>query len=259
MTKIFLTSLISVATIFTAASVNAEILFEGYYKVSQFKNHIGFFVLRQEVDAKTSQFKTTSFTRLAKNGFDMTESLTTVSDGELAPISYSYLAAQGKTTKTIEAVFKKDKMIATVKDNGKTSKVEKKIPKGTFLSSILYYLMLKSKDGLKTDSKYDFQAIAEEFADIKPGSSVVNKKMITQGSMQLLKVDNKFAGMDYENLITDRGEAISSNIPASGVRTELVKSSEEAIEGIKMSSTVLEKLFGTIPTGNVNIYHAKGK
>ena len=257
--KHFIFFVLGIATLFISFQARAEVLFEGYYKVSQFKNHIGFFILRQEIDAKTSQFKTTSFTRLNKNGFDMTESLSTVSDSELAPISYSYLAAQGKVTKTIDAVFKKDKMTATVNDSGKISKIEKKIPKGTFLSSVLYYLMLKSKEGLKTDSKYDFQAVAEEYADLKPGSSLVDKKMVTQGSFQLLKVKNKFAGMDYENLITERGEALSSNIPASGVHTELVKSSEEAIEGIKVSSSVLEKLFGTIPTGKVNIYHAKGK
>ena len=239
--------------------VRADVLFEGYYKVSQFKKHIGFFILRQEIDNKTSQFKTISFTRLTKNGFDMTESLTTLSDAELAPLSYSYLAAEGKTTKTIEAKFKKNKMSATVNDSGKISKIEKKIPKGMFLSSILYYLMLKSKEGLKTDSKYDFQAIAEEYADIKPGSSLVDKKMVSQGPLQLLKVKNKFAGMDYENLITDHGEAISSTVPASGIHTELVKSSEEATEGVKISSVVLEKLFDTIPTGKVNIYHAKGK
>lgn len=259
MKKISVTFFVLLTSIIVSGSVKADILFEGYYKVTQFKKHIGFFILRQEIDNKTSQFKTTSFTRLSKNGFDMTESLTTLSNSELAPISYSYLAAEGKTTKTIEAKFKKDKMIATVNDSGKISKIEKKIPKGTFLSSILYYLMLKSKDGLKADSKYDFQAIAEEYADIKSGSSWVDKKMISQGPLQLLKVKNKFAGMDYENLITDHGEAISSNIPASGIRSELVKSSEEAVEGIKVNSSILEKLFGTIPTGKVNIYHAKGK
>ncbi len=259
MKNILATSVFLILTLATAAATQADVLFEGYYKVTQFKNHIGFFVLRQEIDNKTLQFKTTSFTRLTKQGFDMTESLTTVSDADLAPVSYSYLAAQGKVTKTIDAVFKKGKMIATVNDSGKQSKIEKKIPKGTFLSSILYYLMLKSKDGLKTDSKYDFQAIAEEFADIKPGSSLVEKKMVTQGSLQLLRVKNKFAGMDYENLITDHGEAISSTVPASGINTELVKSSEEAIEGVKVSSSVLEKLFGTIPTGKVNVYQVKGK
>ena len=189
----------------------------------------------------------------------MTESLQTVSSVDLAPVSYSYLAAEGKKTKTIEAKFNKDKMTAVATENGKTSKIEKKIPKGTFLSTTLYYLMLKSKDGLKTDSKYDFSAIAEELAEIKTGSAKVDKKMVTQGSLQLLKVTNKFAGIEYENLITDRGEAISAVTASTGVETELVKSSEEALEGIKVNSAVFEKLFGDIPTGKINVYHAKGK
>ena len=78
MKNILVSSVFLILTLATAAAVQADVLFEGYYKVSQFKNHIGFFVLRQEIDNKTSQFKTTSFTRLSKNGFDMTESLTTI-------------------------------------------------------------------------------------------------------------------------------------------------------------------------------------
>ncbi|OFZ28585.1 MAG: hypothetical protein A2622_05695 [Bdellovibrionales bacterium RIFCSPHIGHO2_01_FULL_40_29] len=259
MKKIFLPLIFAVGSMVFSLSASAEIIFEGYYKVSQFKKHIGFFVLRNELDSKTGNFKTISFTRLSKNGFDMTESLSTLSSAELAPISYSYLATDGKKTKTIDAKFAKDKMSAVATEDGKVSKVEKKIPKGTFLSTTLYYLMLKSKEGLKTDSKYDFQAIAEELADIKTGSAKVDKKMVSQGSMQLLKVTNKFAGIEYENLISDRGEAISASTAATGIETELVKSSEEALEGVKVSSSTLEKLFGDIPTGKVNIYHAKGK
>ena len=250
---------LSLLVLFVSTTANCEILFEGYYKVLQFKKHVGFYVLRTEVDAKTGQFKTSSFTRLSKNGFDMTESLQTISSGDLAPVSYSYLAAEGKKTKTIDAKFAKDKMTAVVTENGKASKIEKKIPKGTFLSTALYYLMLKSKDGLKTDSKYDFSAIAEELAEIKTGSAKVDKKMVTQGSLQLLKVTNKFADMEYVNLITERGEAISAITAATGIETELVKSSEEALEGIKVNSVVFEKLFGDVPAGKTNVYHAKGK
>lgn len=253
---LFLTTMVSVLI---SLSAHSEILFEGYYKVSQFKKHIGFYVLRNELDAKTGNFKTYSFTRLSKNGFDMTESLQTVSNADLAPVSYSYLAAEGKKTKTIDAKFNKDKMTAVATESGKETKIEKKIPKGTFLSTTLYYLMLKSKDGLKTDSKYDFSAIAEELAEIKTGSAKVDKKMVTQGSLQLLKVTNKFAGIEYENLITDRGEAISATTAATGIETELVKSSEEALEGVKVNSAVFEKLFGDIPAGKINVYHAKGK
>lgn len=245
--------------IFFSLSAVSETLFEGYYKVTQFKKHIGFAIIKNEVDAKTKNFKTTFFLRLGKNGFDMTESTQTISDTDLMPISYSYLGAEGKKTKTIDATFKKGKMTAQVSENGKKSKIEKTLPKGTFLSSVLYYLMMKSKDGLKTDTKYDFQAVAEENAEISSGSAVVDKKMVTEGTLQLLKVKNKFAGSEYENLITDRGEVISANTPATGIETELMKSPEEALEGIKVSNGTLEKIFGEMPAGKINVYHSKEK
>ena len=150
-------------------------------------------------------------------------------------------------------------MIAQVSDGGKKSKIEKVIPKGVFLSSALYYLMMKSKDGLKTDTNYDFQAIAEESAQISSGSAKVDKKMVTQGTLQLLKVQNKFAGSEYENLITDRGQVVSANTPATGIETELMKSPEEALEGIKVSNGTLEKIFGEVPAGKINVYHTKSK
>lgn len=244
--------------LFSVGSLS-ETLFEGYYKVTQFKKHIGFAIIKNEVDSKTNNFKTTFFLRLGKNGFDMTESTQTLSDSNMGPVSYSYLGAEGKKTKTIDAIFKKGKMTAQVSDDGKKSKIEKTIPKGVFLSSALYYLMMKGKDGLKTDTKYDFQAIAEESAQIFSGSALVDKKMVTQGTLQLLKVKNKFAGSEYENLITDRGEVISANTLATGIETELMKSPEEALEGIKVSNGVIEKIFGEVPAGKTNVYYAKSK
>lgn len=242
---------------FSTQIAQAEVLFEGYYKVSQFKKHIGFLVVRHEVDPKAKLYKTTSFMRLAKNNFDMTESLQTVSNSELAPISYSYIGTDGKKSKTIDAGFKDNKMIAFVTENGEKNKVEKKFAKGTFLSSVLYYLMLSSKSGLKTDSNYDFEAFAEEQAGTAKGNAKVDKKMVTQGTLQLLRVKNTFAGSEYENLITERGEIISASTAATGVETELVRNSEEAVQGIKISSGTLEKIFGAVPKGDVNVYSKK--
>ncbi len=241
-----------------STSARAEILFDGYYKVTQFKKHIGFLVLRHELDAKTKQFKTTSFTKLAKNGFDMTESYQAVSDSSLAPLSISYLAVSDKkNTKTIEVSFKKSMMTGTAVENGKATKISQKMEKDVFLSSALYYLMLNSKGGLKTDSKFDFKAITEEGPVAMPGTVKVESKMVTQGSLQLLKVQNKFAGSEYENLITTKGEVVSAITPATSIETELVKSSDEALEGIKIASGTLEKIFGEIPAGKTNVYQPK--
>ncbi|MBY0554250.1 hypothetical protein K2P97_06955 [bacterium] len=253
--------LLSLIAILIAVSLNAkaEILFEGYYKVTQAKKHIGFAVLRHEIEDKTNNFKTTSFVRLANGGHDFTESFQAISTGDLAPLSINYLAAGERKTKTIDAKFKDQKMTGTTVEDGKKIKINEKIPKRAFLSSALYYLMLKSKDGLKTGTKFDYIAITEEGPVAMKGTVSVDKKMITQGSLQLLKITNLFAGSDYINLVTNRGEAVSANTPATGIETELVKAKEEALEGIKLASGTLEKIFGDLPAGKVNVYQSKGK
>ena len=83
MRNVFLSFLIF---IFSSFSIS-ETLFEGYYKVTQFKKHIGFAIIKNEVDAKTNQFKTTFFLRLGKNGFDMAESTQTISDADMGSVS----------------------------------------------------------------------------------------------------------------------------------------------------------------------------
>ena len=240
-------------------NTKAEILFEGYYKVTQFKKHIGFMILRHEMDVKSKQFKSTSFIRLAKNGFDMTESYQATSDSDLKPLKLSYLAAEGKsTTKTIEVSFKNNKMIGETVENGKKIKInEALVKKDTFLSSALYYLMLKSKEGLKTGSNFDFTAITEEGPAVMEGLASVDKKMVTQGTLQLLKITNKFAGSTYENLVTTRGEVVSAVTKSTSIETELVKSNAEALEGIKVAAGTLEKIFGEVPAGKINVYQAK--
>jgi hypothetical protein len=235
-----------------------EILFEGYYKVTQAKKHIGFVVQRNELDSKTKNFKTTSFLKLSKNGFDMSESLQTVSDADLKPVSYTYLSTDGTKTKTIDATFnfsgKSPKMSALITENGEKKKKDKKITKDTFLSSALYYFMLKSKTGIKADTKYNFSAVAEERFEVSKGSSRVEKKLITQGPLQLLQVQNKFADSEYSNLLNDRGEVVSANTPATSIELVLVQNSAEATEGVKVSAGTFEKIFGDVPAGKINIY-----
>jgi hypothetical protein len=235
-----------------STSGRAEVLFEGYYKVTQFGKHIGFIIQRNELDAKTKQFKTTSFLKLAKNGFDMTESLQASSTTDLTPLKYSYMATDGKKSKIIDATITANKLKAVVTEDGKTQKVEKKLGKNTFLSSALYYMMLNSKTGLKTNNNFDFTAIAEETVEESKGSSLVDKKIVTVDKLQLLKVVNKFAGSEYENLLTDKGEVYSAYTAATDIKSELVKNPDDAMADIKLTKGVLEKFFGQVPEGKIN-------
>ena len=240
------------------SSSQAEVLFEGYYKVSQFNKHVGFAILRHELDSKTKNFKSTQYLKLAKNGFDLTESLQAVSDSDLRPVSYTYISADGKNTKTIDAQFsfkgKDGKMTALITENGEKKKKEKKISSDTFLASALYYFMLKSKTGIKVDTKYDYTAVAEELFDASKGSARIEKKLVSEGPFQLMKAENNFAGSKYTHLLNDRGEVVSGNTPATGIELKLVKSSAEATEGVKVSAGTLEKIFGEVPAGKMNLY-----
>ena len=243
--------------IFTT-SAQAEVLFEGYYKVSQFNKHIGFAILRHELDSKTKNFKSTQYLKLAKNGFDLTESLQTTSDSDLRPINYTYISTDGKSTKTIDAQFsfkgKDGKMTALITENGEKKKKDKKISSDTFLASALYYFMLKSKTGIKVDTKYDYTAVAEELFEASKGVVRVEKKLVSEGPFQLMKAENDFASSKYTHLISDRGEVISGNTPATGIELKLVKTSAEATEGVKVSAGTLEKIFGEVPAGKINLY-----
>jgi len=249
---------ISTLLFFITCIGQAEVLFEGYYKVSQFKKHIGFFIAKYEIDEKSKQFKTTTFLKLGKNGVDLTESLQAISDLDFKPVKYTYMAIDSKKSKTIDADFKDGSMSGLITENGEKKKLNVKISKDTFLSSSLYYKMLRSKEGLKSGVTFKFSAVAEEqAAEINGGLAQIDAKMVSKGALQLLKVANSFSGSEYENLITTQGQIFSAFTSATGIDVELVKTSAEATEGVKVSANTLEKLFGNLPDGKTNILNSK--
>lgn len=252
---------LTTATVILTLSLQlkAEVLFDGYYKVTQFKKHIGFLVLKHEIDDKTKEFKTISYIKLSKGGFDMTETYQAVSDSTFLPLRLSYVATQGKKTKTVAAEFKNQKIIGTVTEDGKKIKLNDSFPKGAFFSSALYYLMLQSKEGLKTGTNFDYVGITEEGPVAIKGTVQVDKKMVTQGTNQLMKVTNGFAGAVYDNLVNGRGEVISATTPATSIESELVKNPADAMDGVQISKGTLEKIFGQLPEGKTNSLFTKGK
>lgn len=255
--SLFFALLLSISLL--PALAEAKIIFEGYYKVTQFKKHIGFLILRHELDDKTNNFRTTAFTKLGKEGFDMTESYKVESTTDLTPVSLSYLAVEKKKTKMIEAKIKDLKMTGTVVESGKKIKLDTNIPKGSFFSSALYYLMLQSKDGLKQGTKFDYIAVSEEGPVAMNGTVTVDAQLVSVGTQQVLKINNLYAGSDYDNLVTLKGEVVATNTPGNQIESQLVKDPADAIAGIKISKGSLEKIFGTLPDGKTNHLHSKSK
>lgn len=233
-------------------SAAADILFEGYAKINSGDQHIGYVISRYEFDSQKKQFKSTYFLKTGKGATEVSESLKAVADSELAPISYEYASLAGKDIKTIDAKFKNGNFSAVIKQNGKIDRIEKKIPKGTFLSTFLVYLMLKSKEGLKSDTNYEYQAIAEEDGSIIKGQALVGKEEMFNG-LKAYKIMNTFKDSKFLSHITGRGEVLGTNALGQSIATELVATPAEAIVNQSYSATILKTLFGGVPDGTANV------
>ena len=236
---------------FSAATARAEVLFEGYSKITAGEAPIGYVVSRYEFDSKKKQFISTYFIKTGKGPSETTESLKAVADSELAPISYEYTSMAGKETKIIDAKFKAGTMTAMINNGKTTQKIDKKIPKGTFLSTFLVYLMLKSKEGLRSETKYEYQAIAEEDASITKGQALVGKEEIFNG-YKAFKILNTFKDSKFLSYVNDHGEILGTNAMGQGIQTELVATAAEATTGQSYSATLLKTLFGSVPAGTQN-------
>lgn len=251
--KVFLALafLIGVSIALIGHAVRAEVLFEGYSKVLSGGVHIGYSIVRYEFDNKKKQFVATTFLKTNEFGGNLTESLKAFATDDMKPVSYEYTTLIGNQVKVIDAKFEKGKILASVKDGGKVEKISKEIPKGAFLSSFLAYVMLKSPQGLKADTKYDFQAVAEEDAALYKGVAYVKNPEDYNG-LKVLRVLNEFKGTKFVSLITERGEVLSTKSPVIGIATELVAKPSEATASFPIPSGILKTLFGDVPTGQVN-------
>jgi len=242
--------------------LSAEVLFEGYSKVIAGGMHVGFFISRYEFNSKKKEFVATTFLKTNELGGNITESLKAIAKEDLSPISYSYTTLIGNSPKTIDAKFVGGKMNASIKDGDKISKVNRDLPKGTFLSSFLAYVMLKSPKGMSPDTKYEYQAIAEEDAMLQKGIAYI-KSVEDAGGIKAYRILNEFKGQKFISLVTEKGEVLSTKSPVQSIATELVPQSSLATASFQLPAALLKQLFGEIPLGVKNEiskkYQAGGK
>lgn len=229
-----------------------ENLFEGYYKIISSGQHIGFAIQRYEYDTKKKEFHASQFLRIETQGTQTTESMQARSDENFIPLSFEYTQlSDGKST-LIDAQFKNNQMTANYSKDGATKKIVKDLPKGTFLSSFLVYMMMKSSTGLTTQTKFQYQAIAEEEAEVFKGEALVLKEEKYK-NIRALKVKNKFKGVDFTSFLTDRGEIIATSADDLAITTELVGTREDAIANFSANEKSLTKIFGNLPEGKNNL------
>ncbi len=232
-----------------------ETLFEGYSKIISNGQHIGYSIVRYQVDLKKKQWIATTFLRTNPEGGGINEKLTAVATDDMTPVSYDYtFSVAGGVNKTVDAKFSGGKMQATINETGKpVQKVNIKVPKGAFLSSFLVYVMSKSPKGLAADTKYNYEAIAEEDASLQKGMAFI-KSLEEFNGRKAYRILNEFKGSQFISFVNLKGEILATQTvtPSGGPSSELVADPKLATEKMNVPGPVLKTIFGEIPAGQAN-------
>ena len=237
-----------------SSAAGAEVMFEGYSIIRSGSTPIGYTIQRYEFDAKKKQFTATSFLKTNALGGNLTESLKAVANDKFQPVNYQYVEKVGEKVNMIDAKFSKQQMTATVTD-GKISKtVKETIKPGVFLSTFLGYLMLQN--GYKADKKFTYSAIAEEDGVAQTGTALIRGEEDFKGQ-KVFRIINNFKNTEFISFVNGKGEILGTNSPLKNINTELVANAAEATKGFIVPADTLKILFGTVPSGKVNVLAGK--
>lgn len=244
----------------------AEIMFEGYYRIDLEGKHIGYTIQRYEFEPKDKSFNSISFLRAKFGDKVVQESVKAKSNNKFQPISYQYTSLVGTEMKTIDGGFKGEIMTLKIIDGKKVRNETHKIPKGTFFSGFLTYLMLQKP--LNLNQAFQYSAIAEEDGASYDGKSLIESKE-TKPEFEVFRILNSFKGEKFISkvaVVKDtkdaaknvKGEVLSTSSPTKNLSTELVANAKLATEGQMVPNKILIDLFGNMPTGKANLLN-KGK
>ena len=237
-----------------------EIMFEGYYRVELQGKQIGYTILRYEFEPKTSIFEAKSFLRVKFGDKIVQESTKAKATDKFKPISYQYTSQVGDEIHAVDATFSGEVMKTTFSDGKKVRTENSKIPKGTFLSSFLPYLMLQQK--LEIGQNFQYSAVAEEDGASYAGKAMMQSKEVKPG-YELFTVLNRFKGEEFISkmaIVKDgkgeknvKGEVFGTLSPAKNLSTRLMGSAALATEGQVVPNKILLTVFGGIPSGKINM------
>lgn len=226
------------------ASLKADVLNEGWYKVSSANVHIGYYLARYEYNPKTRQFISKSFLKTNKAGGDITESLVAYSDEGMKPISYQYTSLTAGVVKTIDAKFSKGTASLTINDKGKTTTTTKKMAKGSFLSAHLPLMLIKN--GVAVGKNMAYKGVAEEDGETYNGKAYI-KEIKKLGNKDLFRILNDFKGTKFVSLMDKNGQIIATKAPLLGITTNLQANQQAAAGNIPVPKKSIQKIFGKIP------------
>lgn len=237
-------------------SAYGETLFDGYYKLTIASVPIGFFIQRYELDAKDKVFTSTYYYYTKTADGITVESLNAKATSKLEPLSYQYTSLEGKKSKVIDAIVKKNKLVLRIVENGKTQAREVPIKPDSFFSTFLSHLMMRNQKGIQVGNKFEYDAIAEEDGTVVKGEAYV-KEQVKEKGLDSFRILNTFKKQEFINWINIKGEGLKTHLPTINLTAELMADPKEAYKNMDFNQSTIKLLFGSIPEGRTNMLNKK--
>jgi hypothetical protein len=191
------------------------------------------------------------------------ESVKAKANDKFQPLSYQFTSQENDKTSGIDATFKGEVMTLKKFNSEKKNEVRNetyKIPKDSFLSTFLMFVLLK-KD-FPVNQPFKYSGIAEELGVSSWGKTLVESKE-PKGKIVKMKVLNSFEGQDSICNVAAlpdpsakdkymKAEIVDVEVPSSGLTSKLVADASSATEGQTVPAKTLISLFGSVPGGKVN-------
>lgn len=231
--------------------ITGQTLHEAYYKLMLAGQHAGFYVQKIAYNDKTQKFYVAHFLKANQLAGNLQESLVGVSNKALNPLAYRYTKYDGQNIHVIDAQFKGLNMTAKIRKGNNVQDYNLKIPQGAFLSSFLSLMILQSPQGYAVGTKFSYNAIAEETAQVHRGDVFV-KEMQDYKGIKGFRILNTFDQARFVSLINFKGEALFTQNPDVQLSAEMVANPTEATNGISYSNANLKLVFNEIPAGLTN-------
>lgn len=232
--------------------VSAEVLFEGYYKLTLGAEHIGYIIQRYELNSAEKTFVSTNFLLTKTAEGITTESLSAKANTKLEPVSYQYTRLEGTKTKAIDALVKKNKLVLKIVENNKAQAKEVAISSSVFFSTFLAHLMLKNPKGLSVGNKFSYDAVAEEDGAVEKGEVFV-KEQVKERGLDTFRTLNTFKKEQFVNWVNFKGESIKTEVPSLNLTAELVTEPKQAYGALPFNTSTIQLLFGKVPEGKINM------
>lgn len=246
----------------TPAPGQAEVLFEGYYRIENKGQHIGYLIQRHSIDKKGNR-SVTAYIRMRDEAgtpdsevFESYQSVAKAGSG--SPVWSRFESTRTGERDLLKTEFDKKgfAQITEIQETGGKSESRKDISVGApFLSGML--LLVTDFAKLQENKIYQYDTYVEERGHVSEGHVFYAGKKSVSG-ITIAHIADNLMGQTVELFATPAGESLGSRSWNGEGVTYWVAKREDAIGSFKFPTAELTQTFGDLPEGKKNPWSKSG-